>query len=171
MMADTIYKYKATFPFSKIFSREYEVSGGMTLFELHKYLTEDLEFAPDQMIAFKGLDESGNVKSVYGLFDMGSGTLDGVTIEKTLSKKENTLLYVFDIKKNKFLTLTKEGTAEFAVHNSYPRLVAERGRVPEQFAAKYDNFDLINESTSVDISDNPSDVYEDPADADADNNK
>lgn len=167
-MANTIYTYKATFPFSKIFFRSYEISGATTLFALHKYLTDDLGFAPDQMIAFKGLDGEGKVKSVYGLFDMGSGTLDGVTIEKTLSKDEKTLLYIFDIKKNKYLTLTKEGIAEFAAHNSYPRLVAEKGRVPEQFASKYDNFDLINEASSIDATDNPSDVYEDPADAGAD---
>lgn len=167
-MESKIYTYKATFPFSKIFFRTYEISGDTTLFALHKYLTDDLGFAPDQMIAFKGVDNEGKVRSIYGLFDMGSGTLDGVTIEKTLSKNEATLLYVFDIKRNKYLTLAKEGTADFAAHNSYPRLVAEKGRVPEQFASKYDNFDLINETSAMDATDNPSDVYEDPADADAD---
>ena len=59
------------------------------------------------------------------LFDMGSGTLDGVTIENAI--KGEYAAVCFDIKKNKFLTLTKDGTADFVVHNSYPRLVAERG--------------------------------------------
>lgn len=140
---DTIYNYKATFPFSKIFFRKYEIKGTTTLFQLHRYLLDDLGFAPDQMIAFKGLGEDGKVKSIYGLFDMGAGTMDGVTIEKTISKGETELLYLFDIKKNHYIKLSLEGTSDFVIHASYPRLVQEKGRIPEQFAAKYDNYDLI----------------------------
>lgn len=138
-----IYRYKATFPFSKVFFREYEISGGTTLFDLNRFLTDDLSFAPDQMIAFKGVGRNGKVTGIYGLFDMGCGTIDGVSIEKTISKGETTILYLFDIKRNHYLTLTLEGEAEQRIHASYPRLVAERGRAPEQFANSYAGMDAL----------------------------
>lgn len=158
-----IIKYRVTFPGNKVFFREYEFSDEMTLFALNKFLVNDLDFAPDQMIAFKGFDEKGKMKGMYGLFDLGSGTIDGVTLSKTLSKGETTIQYVFDLSKNKFLTLTYEGEVEQIPHIHYPRLTAEKGRAPGQFSSKLDNLDTL-----TDFEDLGTETEEDPEDNDTD---
>lgn len=140
-----VYKYKASIPGSKIFMREYEIKGDISLYDLHEYLLNDMGFAPDQMVVFRGLDVADKVKSEYGLFDMGDGSLDSVTLEETISKKETVLLYVFDIHKDRYIKLTLVDTFEALPRTSYPRLVAEKGRNPEQFAKGYDDFDQFIE--------------------------
>lgn len=159
-----IYKYKATFPFSKIFLREYEIDGKITLFALNKFLTDDLSFAPDQMICFRGMGADGKVKSIYGLFDMGSGTIDGVSVEDTLRKGESSIVYVFDLKRNHYVVLTFEEEVEQKMHASYPRLVAEKGRAPEQFAASYANMDILEPGDPEDSDGSDGDVPEDDED-------
>ncbi len=140
-----VYKYKASIPGSKVFMREYEIKGETTLYKLHDFLVNDLEFSPDQMVAFRGLDEGENLRSEYGLFDMGDGSMDMVTIEKTIKKGEVSLLYVFDLRKDRVIKLTLMGEVEESRRASYPRLVAEKGRNPEQFASKYDDLDQYSE--------------------------
>ncbi len=140
-----VYKYKASIPGSKVFMREYEIKGDTSLYKLHHFLVNDLDFSPDQMAAFRGLDEGGRVMSEYGLFDMGDGSMDMVTIGKTVGKGEESLLYVFDIRKDRVIKLTLMGEVEESRRASYPRLVAEKGRNPEQFANGYDDLDQYSE--------------------------
>ncbi|MEG0518384.1 MAG: hypothetical protein RR555_05900 [Bacteroidales bacterium] len=140
-----IYKYKATIPGSKVFLREYEIKGETTLYSLHDFLLNDLGFAPDQMVVFRGLDDKERVKREYGLFDMGDGTMDTVTLVKTLSRGETNLLYVFDLHNDRFIKLAFVEEVEPAFRASYPRLVAEKGRNPEQFAKGYDDFDQFTD--------------------------
>ena len=65
--------------------REYEIKGETSLYKLHDFLQNDFDFAPDQMVAFRGLDEKGKFRSEYGLFDkkgkMVSRVADGRVIE------------------------------------------------------------------------------------------
>lgn len=140
-----IYKYKASIPGSKIFMREYEVKGDISLFDLHKFLLHDLGFVPDQMVAFKGIDNKGKVISVYGLFDMGDGTMDSVSVEDTYKRGETKLVYVYDLHNDKVIELDFVETLEEERRASYPRLVAEKGRNPDQFAKKYDDLDQFAE--------------------------
>lgn len=140
-----IYKYKATLPGSKVFMREYEIKGETTLYALHEFLLNDLDFAPDQMVLFRGLDAGEKVRSEYGLFDMGDGTMDTVSIEKTLRREEEYLEYVYDMHKDKYIRLSYLGECEPAPRASYPRLTAEKGRNPDQFADTYDDFDQFAE--------------------------
>ncbi len=140
-----IYRYRASIPGSKVFMREYEIKGETTLYKLHDYLVNDLDFAPDQMVVFRGLDASEKVRSEYGLFDMGDGSIDMVTIDKTIGKGEVNLLYVFDLRKDRVIKLTLIGEAEESRRASYPRCVAEKGRNPEQFANGYDDMDQYAE--------------------------
>ena len=140
-----VYKYRASIPGSKVFMREYEIKGGTSLYDLHEYLLNDLGFSPDQMVLFRGLDASDRVKSEYGLFDMGDGSMDMVSVEKTVAKGETTLSYVFDMRKDRVINLALIGESEPAPRASYPRLVAEKGRNPEQFADKYDDLDQYSE--------------------------
>lgn len=140
-----VYKYKASIPGSKVFMREYEIKGEISLYKLNDFLINDLDFAPDQMVEFRGVDATGKVCSEYGLFDLGDGSMDMVTIEKTIKKGEVELLYVFDLRNDRVIKLTLIGEAEESRRASYPRLVAEKGRNPEQFAKGYDDMDQYSE--------------------------
>lgn len=140
-----IYKYKASIPGSKVFMREYEIKGETSLYKLHDFLQNDFDFAPDQMVAFRGLDEKGKFRSEYGLFDMGDGSMDMITIDRTVAKGEVILSYVFDIRKERVINLALVGEVPLSPRASYPRLVAEKGRNPEQFADKYDDLDQYSE--------------------------
>ena len=60
--------------------REYEVKGSTSLYSYSVYLINDLGFAPDQLVVFRALDKNGKVKKEYGLFDLGDGTMDSITI-------------------------------------------------------------------------------------------
>lgn len=148
-----IYKYKASIPGSKVFMREYEVKGDMTLYDLHEYLTADLDFAPDQMVVFRGLDPAGRVCSEYGLFDMGDGSMDSVTIAQTVKNGEPTILYVFDIRKDRYINLAYIDTAEEQPRAHYPRLTAEKGRNPDQFAKGYDDLDQFSDAADEIVED------------------
>jgi len=151
-----IYRYKASIPGSKVFMREYEIKGETTLYRLHDFLVNDLDFSPDQMVAFRGLDENEKLRSEYGLFDMGDGSMDMVTIEKAIKKGEVNLLYVFDLRKDRVIKLTLMGEVEESRRASYPRLVAEKGRNPEQFANGYDDMDQYSEPMSDSADEEPS---------------
>lgn len=133
-----VYKFKVTLPGNKIFFREYEIKGDTTLFALHKFLVNDLEFAPDQMFAFKGFTKDSKAKSTYGLINYGSGTVDRTTVDMALEKGEEILLYIYDIKKARFLQLTLIEEVEVSPRASYPRVTGERGRLPSQFSSNKD---------------------------------
>lgn len=150
-----VYKYKASIPGSKVFMREYEIKGDTSLYRLHDFLVNDLDFSPDQMVAFRGLDEGEELRSEYGLFDMGDGSMDMVTVSGTIAKGEVNLLYVFDLRKDRVIKLSLMGEVEESRRASYPRLVAEKGRNPEQFANGYDDLDQYSEPVD-DGADEPS---------------
>lgn len=135
-----ILKYRATLPKHKSFLREYDIKGESTLFKLHDFLQNDLGFSPDQMVLFRGVDKDGVVLRKYGLFDLGDGSMDTVTLEKTLSRGEEVLQYVYNIQLNLYIQLTFVSEADFLVKESYPRLLVEKGRNPDQFSAVYEDF-------------------------------
>ena len=139
-----IYRFRATSLTSKQFFRLYDLPAEITMFELNTFLVADLDFAPDQMIAFRAVDKDGKVKGVYGMFDLGSGTIDKVTIGQCLKNGAVVLHYIFDLQRNKYLILTFEGESEPLRHANYPCLVQERGRVPGQFDSKNDNLDALD---------------------------
>jgi hypothetical protein len=138
-------RYKATIEGNKIFMREYEIKENTTLYVLHIYLQNDLGFAPDQMVMFRGLDKTNKVKGEYGLFDLGDGSMDRVTLGKTLSKGEIKLQYVYDLYSDRFLILEYLSEEEELARRSYPRLTAERGKNPDQFSDNYDDFEQMME--------------------------
>ena len=125
--------------------REYEIKDNISLYDLHEFLLNDMGFAPDQMVVFRGLDAADKVKSEYGLFDMGDGAMDEVCIEDVKAKGEVNILYVFDLHKDRYIKLALETEVEESHRASYPRLIAEKGRNPEQFAKGYDDFDQFVE--------------------------
>jgi len=140
-----VYRFKASIAGNKIFMREYEIKGNTSLYSLHLFLQNDLGFAPDQMVVFRGLNSEGKVKSEYGLFDLGDGAMDSISVEKVVNKGEIKLQYVYDIYKDKAIDLDFLSTEEESLKRSYPRLVAERGKNPDQFSDNYDDFEQMIE--------------------------
>ena len=56
-----------------------------------------------------------SVRSEYGLFDMGDGSMDSITVAQTVKAGEETLLYVFDIRKDiPILAFCSSTNARFA---------------------------------------------------------
>lgn len=136
-----VYRFKASIDGNKIFMREYEIKGESSLYAFHRFLQNDLGFAPDQMVLFRSVSKGDKVKAEYGLFDLGDGTIDKVSVEKAAGKGEVTLQYVYNTFKDKSIRLEFLGTEEPLSRRSYPRLVAERGRNPDQFSDDYDDFE------------------------------
>ena len=77
-----VFRLRVTLTGIKGFFRIYHVNGATTLYTLHKQMRADMEFPQDQLIMFKGLDIEGGVVGRYGLFDLGSGTVDQVSLER-----------------------------------------------------------------------------------------
>ena len=133
-----VYQFRATIPESKIFFRVYEIKGDMSLFKLNNFLVDDLGFSPDQMVLFEGYDAAGALCSEYGLFDLGDGAMDTVTVEKVIARGETELHYLFDMRNDRFIRLVLEGESGFVAMRAYPFLVAENGQNPDQFRARFE---------------------------------
>ena len=79
-------RYRVSLPGIKGFARVYEMTPGTTLYDFHKRMRDDMDFSHDQLIQFKGLDKDGNLVARYGLFDLGAGAVDEVTLADTVKK-------------------------------------------------------------------------------------
>ena len=107
-----VYKVRVTLAGIKGFYRLYSVNGNITLYDIHKQLRADMEFAQDQIIMFKALDVVGDVVARYGLFDLGSGTVDCTTLEDAIKAGTDSMVYFYDVTNRKSVILTIEGEAE-----------------------------------------------------------
>ncbi len=107
-----VFKIRVTLAGIKGFYRLYHINGATTLYDIHKQLRSDLEFAQDQIIMFKALDVTGGVVARYGLFDLGSGTVDRITLEDTVKAGTDSMVYFYDVTNKKSVILTVEGEAE-----------------------------------------------------------
>ncbi|MDD2293214.1 MAG: hypothetical protein PHD07_03255 [Bacteroidales bacterium] len=141
-----IYTYRALIPESKVFFRVYEVKSEMTLFSFNAFILNDLGFAPDQMVLFRGYDKKGVLCSEYGLFDMGDGAIDAVSFEKMIRKGEVEFHYVFDLREERYIRFLYEGEGEFSNKISYPCMISEKGRNPDQFSKRYEDIDEYGEA-------------------------
>ena len=90
----------------------------------------DMSFPQDQMVLFKAVDKDGNVTSRYGIFDLGAGTIDSVTLEQTLKKGEISFTYFYDTTNAKSVIVSYEGEAEPRPGVVYPILVETKGPDP-----------------------------------------
>ena len=63
---------------------------------------------------FKALDAGGGVVARYGLFDLGSGTVDNVTVAQTVKSGVASFLYFYDVPNRKSVIVTFEGEEEGA---------------------------------------------------------
>ena len=157
----TVFRYKAVIPGNKIFMREYELETGMSLFRLHEFLDRDLGFSPDQMTVFETLSDKGVIMRRIGLFDFGDGSMDRVSVEDAFKGGTAALRYVYNMTKALSLELRFESEADYNPRLSYPVLVAEKGRNPDQFSSVYEDYGEFSDSGS-----SQPDVQEDAFDED-----
>jgi len=143
-----VYSIKVTLPESKVFYRVYAVKGEMTLYALHTFICENLNFDTNQMVFFNGYDESGARKGSYGLFDMGGGSMDQVTLTQLIAKGETNIRYFFDMRRKRYFIITVEGVLS-DTRLTVPVLLEGKGDDPEQFAEKYVDPDVVAPRTPV----------------------
>ena len=142
--------------------REYDVDSRMSLFRLREFLDRDLCFSPDQMTMFETVSAKGAVMRRLGLFDFGDGSMDMVTLDDTVTREEPVLRYIYNMNRNFFLELSLQSESEYNPRLSYPVLIAEKGRNPDQFSAVYEDYEEFSDRRSAQV-DAPSDEesYED----------
>ena len=134
-----IYTYRVTLEGIKGFYRVYKVDGNHSLYTFHKQLRADLEFTVDQPILFKAFDGNGEVAARYALQDLGFGTVDAVSIEKTVKDGIVRFVYFYDIAARKSVIITLEG--EEAGRIAVPTVVETKGPVPIEFENGYVAFE------------------------------
>lgn len=132
-----VLKYRVSLPGIKGFARLYEVKANMTLYSFHKQMRADMDFPQDQLVLFKALDKDGAVVAKYGIFDLGAGTIDSVTVEQTLKAGAVSFVYFYDTTNVKSVNVTIEGEAEPRKDVVYPLLVEAKGPNPIEFENGY----------------------------------
>ncbi len=137
-----IVKYRATIPASKRFFRDYAFRDGMSLYSVMEFIQGQLGFVPDMMVLFQGIDSGGNVVHEYGLFDMGDGSIDNVTIADTLGREETVLRFIYNLSKNLYLDLAFVEECAADPKLKYPCVTDEKGHAPGQFSALYTDDDF-----------------------------
>ena len=117
-----------------------------------------MDFPQDQLVLFKAFDAVGEVSARYGIFDLGSGTIDEVTFADCRKKGENKFIYFYDTTNVKSVIVTFEGEGEQNRKNAlYPLLVETKGPNPIEFENGYVAFEDL-----------PDDKKKDPDDDDFD---
>ena len=139
-----IYSYRVTLAGIKGLYRIYEMSGSTTLYDFHKQMRSDMEFAQDQLIMFKALDDVGGVVARYGLFDLGNGTVDKVTVEQTAKAGVKSFIYFYDVLNKKSVIVTLESIREG--NGGIPMIVDSKGPNPIEFENGYVAFEDLPDS-------------------------
>ena len=142
-----VFRIRVTLTGIKGFFRVYLVNGATTLYTLHKQMRADMEFPQDQLIMFKALDVEGAVVGRYGLFDLGSGTVDQVSLEKAVKAGATDFVYFYDVTNRKSVNITVEGEVEGAVVSPDSPFIAEsKGPNPIEFENGYVAFEDLPET-------------------------
>lgn len=136
-----ILRYRISLPGIKGFARVYEIKGTSTLYTFSKQMRADMSFPQDQLVLFKAFDEKGNVSARYGMFDLGAGTIDSVTMEQTVRKGELSFVFFYDTTNAKSVIVTYEGQVEERKNAVYPALVESKGPDPIEFENGYVAFE------------------------------
>ncbi len=141
-----VFKLKVTLSGIKGFYRIYLVHGATTLYTLHKQLRADMEFPQDQLIMFKALSSDGAVTGRYGLFDLGSGTVDAVSLEKAVKAGAASFVYFYDVTNRKSVNSAVEvDTTPAKVNPDFPLLTESKGPNPIEFENGYVAFEDLPE--------------------------
>lgn len=133
------YKYRVTLEGIKGFYRVYDVNGSNTLYTFHKQLRADLEFPMDQPILFKSFDADGKVVARYALIDLGDGTVDDITVSKTVAAGIVRFVYFYDVLAKKYVIITLEGESDG--DSTLPVIIDSKGPLPIDFEHGYVAFE------------------------------
>ena len=136
-----VFKLRVTLSGIKGFYRVYNVSGETTLYTLHKQLRADMEFPQDQLIMFKANDASGDVVARYGLFDLGAGAVDEVSLAKAAEAGAVSFVYFYDVTNRKSVNIAIESVDEEGKGPAYPTIVDTKGPNPIEFENGYVAFE------------------------------
>lgn len=136
-----VYSYRVTLTGIKGFYRVYHVCGENSLYSFHKQMRSDMEFPQDQLILFKAFDAAGNVVARYGLFDLGSGTVDETTIAQTIKKGIKSFVYFYDVTNKKSVNITFEEELPLVKGLRTPTLADVKGPNPIDFENGYVAFE------------------------------
>lgn len=159
-----ILRYRVSLPGLKGFARVYEVKDTTTLYSFHKQMRADMDFPQDQLVLFKAFDMNGDVSARYGIFDLGSGTIDGVTAGECHKKGEDKFIYFYDTTNVKSVIVTFDGEGELRRNVLYPLLVESKGPNPVEFENGYVAFEDLPDDKKKDPDDD--DYDDDDSDAD-----
>ncbi len=136
-----VYSFKVTLTGIKGFYRIYHLNGENTLYSFHKQMRADMEFPQDQLILFKAFDASGSVLARYGLFDLGNGAVDDITVEQVVKKGITSFTYFYDVTNKKSVNISYEGALEGIPPVSGPVLADIKGPNPIDFENGYVAFE------------------------------
>ena len=145
-----VFSLRVTLSGIKGFYRVYKVNGATTLYTLHKQLKSDLEFPQDQLIMFKALDQDGAVLGRYGLFDLGSGTVDQISLEKAVAAGTVSFVYFYDVTNRKSVNIAIEDEVTcIRVSPDSPLLAESKGPNPIEFENGYVAFEDLPDRQRV----------------------
>ena len=164
-----ILRYRVSLPGLKGFARVYELKDTTTLYSFHKQMRADMDFPQDQLVLFKAFDADGGVSARYGVFDLGSGTIDAITAGACHKKGEDKFIYFYDTTNIKSVIVTFDGEGEPMRRNAiYPLLVESKGPNPIEFENGYVAFEDLPDDKKKDPDDDDFDDFDDDDDSDSD---
>ena len=159
-----ILRYRVSLPGLKGFARVYELKDTTTLYSFHKQMRADMDFPQDQLVLFKAFDADGGVSARYGVFDLGSGTIDAITAGACHKKGEDKFIYFYDTTNIKSVIVTFDGEGEPMRRNAiYPLLVESKGPNPIEFENGYVAFEDLPDDKKKDPDDDDFDDDDDDA--------
>ncbi|MBO7544366.1 MAG: hypothetical protein J6T02_02150 [Bacteroidales bacterium] len=124
---------KITLPKIKGFLRLYSAGGGTTLYTVHNRLRADLEFPQDQLILFKALDAKDLVVARWGLFDIGDGAVEEISLRAALDKGVTHFVYFYDVANRKSVQVDIYEDDSPAPKADKLFLLETKGPVPQEF--------------------------------------
>lgn len=136
-----VYTYRVTLSGIKGFYRVYHINGENSLYSFYKQMRDDMEFPSDQVILFKGMDAEDCVVARYGLVDLGSGTVDEITLAQTIKSGIRSFVFFYDVTNRKSVIVTLEGVTENDSQTRMPTLVDSKGPNPIEFENGYVAFE------------------------------
>ena len=139
-----VYQFRVTLAGIKGFFRVYQMDGSTTLYSFHKQMRADMEFPQDQLIMFKALSADGNVVARYGLFDLGAGTVDKVTVKDAVEAGVSSFIYFYDVPNKKSVIITFEGIEDRP--GTTPAVIESKGPNPIEFENGYVAFEDLPDS-------------------------
>jgi hypothetical protein len=159
-----IYSFIATSK-QKQFIREYHVPSDFTLYDLKRFIDDDLEFDNTQPGMFFLIDDNGKRKESVSLFPINGGrTMDQVILDELTETGSAELHYTFDLFNNRFLTLQFIGETEKLPRTWYPVVALSEGPAPGQFSDMLFDEELASATDKITGDDDDDDEDDDDDD-------